>query len=218
MKVSANLQYESHYKESLRKVRSISVKFKNLAEYWVRRGRWYSSAFFEFERVKAFFQSHPRYAAELAHIITSVVIGRGLELTLTFTDENDTNFWDQLNVSASGSFSVFGMNIPSSDANYGSHTMRHTVDRQNRTVTFIDNEDHCRLVAFRTEKVVNVDEQIRALEFQTWEDSIPEALQLLQTGRVKYSGFHNKFHEMFHRKLVETPRESNKIMRFFGGI
>lgn len=211
MKVSGSVQYESHYKESLHKVRSITVKFKNVAEYWVRRGRWYSSAFFGFERVTNFLSDHPRYAAELAHIITSVVIGRGLQLTLNFTDESDVEYWDQLDIKAAGSFSVFGMNIPASDATYGSHTMRHTVDRNARTVTFFDNEEHCRLIAFRTEKLLSTDERIRAMEFQTWEDAIPEALDLLKDGKVKYSEFQDKYNEMSKNGLLlsmPTPQPS----------
>jgi hypothetical protein len=207
-KIGANVQYESHYRESLKKVRSIKLNFKNLAEYWVRRGRWYSSSLFGFQRVKNWLKDHPRYAADLTYVITSVVIGRGLELSLNFTDEDDIKFWDKLDIKTSFGLDIFGMTIPIADANYGSNSMTHTVDTAKKTVTFADNDEHCRLVAFRVEKLLNTNKAVRAAQYLTWEEAVPKQLMELSKGKHSYGSFQELFHDMTYSEMFSdtTPK------------
>ena len=207
-KIGANVTYESHYRESLKKVRSIQIKYKNLAEYWVRRGRWYSSSMFGFDRVKNYMKEHPRYAADMTFVITSVVIGRGLELTLSFTDEDDIKFWDKLDIKTSFGLNIFGMTIPMADANYGSNSMTHTLDTSKKTVTFVDNDEHCRLVAFRVERLLNTNNSVRAAEYLTWEEIAPHQLTALSKGTISYGSFQESFNAMTHGEMFseEVPK------------
>lgn len=152
-KASTNANYERHLKETIAATNKIHVSFENIAEYWVNRGPWYASDVFDSPRVQKVLADNPRLAALLAYSISSVVIGRGTALTLKFTQESTFSEWSKFSSSASGSFSVLGLDIPIGSGSYSDYELHTATAGDKKSVTFLDDPDHVRLLGFRVDKM-----------------------------------------------------------------
>jgi hypothetical protein len=189
---SVDASHESHWRSSVSKINKVGLSFENMAEYWVNRGRWYSSTIFDHQLVKDYLKSNPKLARDLSYVITSVVIGRGLTVTLTFDSTEEFEEWSSLDVSAGGSglFDIMGILAPlGANAGYKQHDWGKSVDTQNKTVTFADGSDNCRLLGFRVEKLYQFNEAERAKEFLYWEDYAAAELANLTAGKMSFRDF-----------------------------
>lgn len=178
-KADATVDSERHLRESLTKVRTIELGFENIAEYWVRRGRWYSPGALARPRIQKLLEKYPNLAHSLAHAVSSVVIGRGLQVKLYFEDTAEFDAWEKLNVSGGASFSVFGISFGLGSQSYHSYTHDKRTSRDEKSVTFLDDSQHCRLLAFRVEKILDaLDDEQLAFEHKDW-DETPAGRELL---------------------------------------
>jgi hypothetical protein len=144
---------ESHFRQSVSRIRKIGVKFAHLGELQVMRDRWFSSTVFaDNARVKAFLKAHPSLAERLSLLTTGIIVGRGLELTLHFEDGNDVQEWGSSSSSGSGGVNVFGYQLGGSGGVSSSYN-NHTINTTDQTVTFHDDANVCRLVGLRVTPV-----------------------------------------------------------------
>ena len=169
---SVSASSESHFRQSLSNIESISISCDHLAEYWVRRRDWFDSTIFENKYVADYLKNRPDTAALLALCVSSVMIARGLKITYTFKSENDTAIWSSWSSKASGGFTVFGFQIGASSGSSGSQS-HHTIDKKERSVTFFDDPEVCRLVALRASQVIpTVKDEVIAFTGKRLEESM----------------------------------------------
>lgn len=187
---SVDADHADKWTSLINKNNKIEISFDNVAEYWVRRGRWYNSTIFDFKVVKEYLKSNPLSATKLSYAITSVLIGRGLKITLTFDDTNEFNEWSSSSVGTGGGFSIFGIGA-SGNNTYSRSDFNHTVDTLNKSVTFFDGSDHTRLLGFRVEKLFELDEKERANEFLTWEEIHGSAFKIEEEAKIIREKFIN---------------------------
>jgi hypothetical protein len=184
-KVSASAEQKRHFESSVEKINEIDMKFENMAEYWVRRGRWFSASIFDFEIVKEYLDSKPDLKEDLTYIPTSVILGRGLQLGLVFDSTEEFETWNRLKTSGNASFGIFGVRIPSSAASYNSYDFNKEVDTANKKVTFFDSPNHCRLLAFRVERLIEpTDNDEKLLVKRGFANGDPETLEALSSGKL----------------------------------
>ena len=187
-KVSGSATSREKWVQSVNKIGKFSMSFENMAEYWVNRGRWYDSTVFDFDEVKRILKARPTLEKDLTYVISSVIIGRGLSLTLHFSDTQGFETWNDLDISAGGGFSFFGLGAQASGT-YSNHDWSKTVDTAAKTVTFTDSPAHCRLLGFRVENLLPVDENLRATEFHDWADIFSLELNQMSSGKLSYTEF-----------------------------
>lgn len=144
---------ESHFRQSLLNTESIKISCDYLGEYWIRRRDWFDSTIFANKYVKEELKRQPNVAALLALCISSVLIVRGLKLTYRFTDVNDTTVWSSWDSHAGGGFSAWGFNFGLSGGSSGSDC-HHTVNTKDKSVTFFDGPNVCRLIALRASTLI----------------------------------------------------------------
>ncbi|MEP4247365.1 hypothetical protein [Tateyamaria sp.] len=162
-KASASASQEKHFRQSLEKLESVTISCDFMGEYWVNRRNWFASTVFSNKYVLEVLEDDPKTAALLANVISSMIIVRGLKLTYKFRDAEDTKVWSSYNYKASGGFKVFGIGVGLGGSSSGSQ-LDHDVNEDDRTVTFFDGTNVCRLLALRASKVIDLpDDQIAYL-------------------------------------------------------
>lgn len=138
-----------HFRSTISKVRQVEVNFEHLGELQVMRDRWFASTVLsDNKRVHEFLKTRPVLAEKLTLLTTGVMVGRGLSLTLTFTDSSDVQEWGSSSTSASAGVNVFGIQLGGSGGSSSSYN-NHRVDTVKKTVTFNDGPEVCRLVGLR---------------------------------------------------------------------
>lgn len=202
---SVDVDHTNKWTSLINKTNKIEISFDNLSEYWVRRGRWYNSTIFDFTAVKDYLKKNPLLATKLSYAITSVLIGRGLKISLTFDDTNEFNEWSTLNTGAGGGLSIFGIGA-SGNNTYNRSDFKHTVDTLNKSVTFFDGADHTRLLGFRVEKLFDLDEKERANEFLTWEEIYGSAFNIEGESKMVIDKF-IKSQPITEAVFIKTPKD-----------
>jgi hypothetical protein len=152
---SANVsaQSESHFRQSILNIESIKISCDYMGEYWVRRRDWFDSTIFTNKYVAEELKNQPAAAALLALCVSSAVIVRGLKVTYKFKSVDDTTIWSSWSGSAGGNFSAWGFNFGLSGGASGSDRS-HVVNTLEKSVTFFDSPDVCRLVALRASQLI----------------------------------------------------------------
>ncbi len=191
----------NRWQTAINKLNKFSIQFANMSEYWVTRGRWFDSTIFDYPVVKELLKKEPALAMKLSYIITSIIIGRGLTLTLTFDSTTEFDLWSNLDVSTGGGFSFFGIGASGTNT-YSQSDFKKNIDTLNKTVTFTDSGDNVRLLGFRVEKLFDFNQAERAREILTWEQAYSEKLDLLSNGKMSMKEFVQK--EMGKTKAGQT--------------
>ena len=186
---SVDASYSEHVRESISKINSVEIGFKNIAEYWVRRGMWYSNTIFDMKRVTDKLQKYPTLAANLSQIISSVVIGRGMWIKYYFDSKDDYKYWENISVSGSAGYNFLGMETAQLGGSYSESTIRTFTNEVEKSVTFADSDDHCRLVGFRVDNLLGEATQ-PLLDFETgrWSErtDVP-AIGGYLAGKISYN-------------------------------
>lgn len=142
----------SHFRSTIGRLRNVTVHFDHIAELQISRDNWFSSTIFETKRVKDFLKDKLILARKLSLLTTSLIIGRGLTLTLQFTDTSDVQEWGSTAIAEGGSGTVFGVRF-GSDKGGGNNFNNHTIDTHNQTVTFKDDTSICRLLGIKVTRL-----------------------------------------------------------------
>lgn len=179
---------EHHFRESIKNIESITISCDYMGEYWVRRRDWFDSTIFENKYVKKFLGKKPELAALLSLCTSSVLIVRGLKVTYKFKSVDDTTIWSHWDAHGGGGFSAWGFNFGLSAGGSGDD-YSHVVDTAKKSVTFMDGQDVCRLVALRASKI-NPSVPDNAIAFYgKWLDESEIGMRLIKAwseGTVSY--------------------------------
>ena len=150
---SFSVANEQHFRSSITRIREVGVNFEHLAELQVMRDRWFASTVFtDNKRVIDFLGKNPSLAQKLSLLTTGVIVGRGLSVTLNFSDVSDVHEWGASSASSSGGVNIYGVQLGGSGG-YSSSYDNHVIDTTAQTVTFKDDPKVCRLVGLRVTPV-----------------------------------------------------------------
>lgn len=152
--ISADGSGQSSYKSDISKVNSIELHFENIAEYLADRDFWFNPVIFEKpDLIKIFSQIGG--LDRLEYVSVSLIIARGLKLTLSFDSAIDESQWTKRQFNASGGVYVFGVVFGASGSN-SSYDYTAEISSDKRSVTFTDDPQLTRVLGYRLESLVKV--------------------------------------------------------------
>ncbi|MGX1086119.1 hypothetical protein [Pseudomonas sp. AP3_22 TE3818] len=157
---------ESSYKSAFKSVRSFSMDFAGMEEVYTQPGLWYDPSLFSSQELKPVFDLIPG-ARDLEFVAVSLIIARGLSLTVEFGDVLETEEWSKRNFHGRGGVSIFGYSFGGS-AGSSSYDYDLKLSEDRKKVTFTDDPKHCRLLAVRLERIYHparVDVPERHMQF-----------------------------------------------------
>jgi hypothetical protein len=179
---------EQRFKQSMEHLESIKIEADYLDEVWVVRRDWFSSPVLRNKYVIAELKRDPRSAGLLANCMSALIISRGLKITYKFKDQVDTQVWSNWNYKQSGGFSVFGLRFNDEGGASGSQYDR-TINTVEKSVTFHDGPQVCRLLAARVSSLLkNVGQGQIAFETRPLEESDigQRLIEAWKSGEVPY--------------------------------
>jgi hypothetical protein len=150
---SVSSENESHLRESMSDAKKVTIGWKNLASYAVRRGRWFNLDILAYKRIAKILKDDPRLKAQLSRTVSALVIMRGLTITLEFNNASSLERWQKSTFSGSAGVSVFGVNFGGSASSYEYDWSLQT-NSVTKTVTITDDPNYARVAAFLSEEVI----------------------------------------------------------------
>jgi hypothetical protein len=185
IKVTASLDVTEKMRNTMSHMESIAINFKNISEYWVRRGDWFTATLSDYPRVLKFLEQNADTAKRLGHVIVSVIIGRGMSVEYKYDDASYLENWKT--VDAKGAV-TFG-NFVGASAQYSENTRDKFIDTEKRTVTFSDGDDQCRVLGFRVEKILPDFDASRVAPTDLFTADFERVLK----GQINYQDFEREF-------------------------
>lgn len=193
LRANLSVSEKTHFEEQIKKVGSIQVGFRAIQDVIIVRGRWYSGAFLRSEAFQKWLDAQPEFREKLRHIVTSVIVCRGLTVKLNFESDIHQNSWRDLKTSGSGGLSIGGWNF-GLNGHYNSRTDWDLKDVTTNSVTFADSPRVCRVIGLKVEDVLG-DSTKSLADFKV--DSLipPELLAELVSAKISYGEFIDKIHQ-----------------------
>ena len=140
----------THY-DSMKAVRKVSVNFKHIADYLVERDLWFNPAILENTQLSAKMIDIPGYE-QLGNVITSLIICRGMAITLQSDQEFKTEDWSEQRINGSGGITVFGFSFGGGGGGVQT-TFTTTLSEDKKSLLISDAATVCRVLGRRTAKV-----------------------------------------------------------------
>lgn len=142
---------ESKYRSEFKSLKSFSLKFDGLEEVYANRGLWFDPSLFGEQGLKDVFDTIPG-TRNLEYVGVSLIIGKGLTLTLDFDESLETENWSRRRFSGGGGAKIFGFKF-GGRGSYTKYDYDYSFSSDKKTVTFSDDPKQCRLLAVRLERV-----------------------------------------------------------------
>jgi|GEM_PF-5884083 len=186
LRANLSISEKRHFEEQITKIGQIQVGFRAIQDVLIIRGKWYSGAFLKSEIFQKWLKAQPEFREKLRHLVTSVVVCRGLTLKLLFDSDIHQNSWRDLKVSGSGGLTVAGWNF-GVNGHYNERTEWDLKDVTARTVTFSDGPKVCRVLGLKVEDVLGLPKAHLGLMNG---DEIDQGLmQAYRGGKLNYGEF-----------------------------
>jgi len=193
LRANLSVSEKTHFEEQIKKVGSIQVGFRAIQDVIIVRGRWYSGAFLKSAAFQKWLDAQPEFREKLRHIVTSVIVCRGLTVKLNFESDIHQNSWRDLKTSGSGGLSIGGWNF-GLNGHYNSRTDWDLKDVTNNSVTFADSPRVCRVIGLKVEDVLG--DSVKSLTDFKVDSPIPEELLAeLVSAKISYGEFIDKIHQ-----------------------
>lgn len=142
----------SSHKSEIKSTNSIHLEFDGISEYLVDRDFWFNPVIFEKpDLIKLFKQIGG--LDRLEYVSISLIIARGLKLTLKFDTAIDESNWTKREISGSGGVSIFGFGFGASGSS-SSYDYTAEVASDKKGVTFKDDPQMVRVLAYRLDSFV----------------------------------------------------------------
>ena len=193
LRANLSVSEKTHFEEQIKQVGSIQVGFRAIQDVIIVRGRWYSGAFLKSAAFQKWLDAQPEFREKLRHIVTSVIVCRGLTVKLNFETDIHQNSWRDLKTSGSGGLSIGGWNFGLS-GHYNSRTDWDLKDVTNNSVTFADSPRVCRVIGLKVEDVLG-DSTKSLIDFQVDSPIPAELLADLASSKISYGDFIDKIHQ-----------------------
>ena len=180
---------ESHYSRSVATTQSLGLSFENISEVFVDRDLWFDPSLFKDPELKKILDPIPG-TDRLAYVSVSLVIARGLKITLNFSETVTETEWSRETFGGRGGFSLFGFGFGGGGSS-SRYDYRSEVSTDKKSVTFSDDPMYARLLAVRVEQFVDKPAKKPGLLPQ-FLASAPEAKALqamLHSGVISYADF-----------------------------
>ncbi len=142
---------ESHYRRAFKSLKSFSLSFAGITEVYANRGLWFDPSLLTSVELKPIFDTIPG-ARDLELVAVSLVIARGLTIKVEFKDELEVENWSKKVINGRGGASFMGVRFGGS-AGSTSYDYDLQMSEDKKSVTFIDDPKHCRLLAVRLERI-----------------------------------------------------------------
>jgi hypothetical protein len=145
---SASASDHVRMSDALRDTLSISFNFQHTAQLWIRRGDWYNAALFGSRKARQVLSRNRMLASRLKYVVSSIVVGRGLSVSVAFGRESSSSYLHEY--ARQGSASILGI-FPIGRGSVSGSTQTQSHNVASKTVTFQDDANICRLLAFTVE-------------------------------------------------------------------
>lgn len=153
---SVNSESQEHYRSTISRIRNITVEFAHVGELQLYRDAWFASTLLtDNKRVVDYLKDKPALSAKLNLLTTGLAIGRGLTLTLEFTDTADVHEWGSSSASGGGGVNICGYQLGGKGGKSSSYD-RQKIDIDKKTITFTDDPAVCRIIGLRTTPLSSV--------------------------------------------------------------
>ena len=180
---SANASSASSYMQAISKLNTISGSFENIDEVFADRQRWFNPNVFRDPNVQKLIGMLPAFSA-LQYVSVSLIIARGLTLSLTFDSSANTNDWNTVAFSQQGGVSVLGYQF-GEQGEFKGTTVTTTTSGNNKTVTFKDDPKLARIVAYRVEPFVSIKSDILSDRINN-DPAFRAAFEKFKSGTMSY--------------------------------
>jgi hypothetical protein len=139
----------SGYQQDISKLASLDISFENIDDIGVDRDMWFNPGVFQNADLAKMLGNiggidRLQYASE------SLVLARGLKLTLHFDSQLSDSAWSKETINGSGGVSVFGFSFGGSGSSE-THDFSSTISGDKKSVTFADDSQLTRLLGVRLE-------------------------------------------------------------------
>jgi hypothetical protein len=178
---------ESSYKRDFKQIRNVSIDFAGIEEVYANHGLWYDPSLFKDADLKPIFDSIPG-ARDLEFVAVSLIIARGLTLTLEFSDKVEEEQWSRKKFRGSGGVSVFGYRFGGA-SNSSAYDYDFKLSEDKKIVTFADDQKHCRLLAVRLERIYHPSRVAFPEKHMELGAKVNELVQRVQGGQLSSSNY-----------------------------
>ena len=167
--------------QQVSKSNGIDISFENIDEILVDRDLWFNPALLQDKDLVKLLSKIPGYD-RLQYVSVSLIIARGLTLTLKFDSAVDNTSWSKQQFNANGGVSLFGFSFGASGSS-SRYDYSLDVAGDKKSVTFKDDPQLTRLLAVRLEQFVTP--QTAKTGVATTGDS---PLMKFRNGQIDYLG------------------------------
>ncbi|HFD4036248.1 TPA: hypothetical protein ACF3XN_003399 [Vibrio parahaemolyticus] len=129
---------------------SVKMEFKRISEVWLRRGDWYDSSLFSLPKIVTILKKNKKLSANLKYSVSSLIVGRGFNLTLAFNNNNHYEYFRDF--SASGSAKILNV-FPVGRGTVNENTTKIMDHEATKSVSFVDSPSLCRLLGFKVDEM-----------------------------------------------------------------
>ncbi|WP_447780313.1 hypothetical protein [Aeromonas veronii] len=193
---------ESSYKRNFKKLTSFSMDFAGIDEIYANRGIWFDPSLFSSSELGPIFDKIPG-ARDLEFVALSLVICRGLTLTLKFSEELSTEEWSRRVFNGRGGVSIFGYRFGGSGSTT-SYDYDFKLSEDKKSVEFKDDPKHCRLLAVRLERIHQPPKVDNPEERPLWANASGLALRELMDGKISLASYQKLKLHGFSDELMKS--------------
>jgi hypothetical protein len=194
LRANLGIAEKRHFEEQIAKIGRIQVGFRAIQDIVIVRGKWYSGSFMRSAEFQKWLAAQPEFREKLNHLVTSVIVCRGLTVRLSFDSDIHQNSWRELKAKGSGGLSIGGWNFGLS-GHYNSRTEWDVKEVTNNSVTFADGPKVCRVIGLQVEEVLPAPDVANSAVAANMDDSFdPALLADLRAGRIDYGSFVDRIH------------------------
>jgi hypothetical protein len=143
----------SSYRHAVSTLNEFKVGFGNVSEYFADRTAWFDPAVLQDSKFQKMVKGRPEFD-NLNYICVSLILARGLNLELKFSEAVNKTDWSNSAVDAQGGISFLGYRFGGQGTSSGSTTTI-KVDTSGTVVTFTDGPTVCRVLGARVEQILN---------------------------------------------------------------
>lgn len=184
----------SSFSKTMTHLESFQVSFKNVGEYLVDRSSWFNPGVLQDPKVLKTVASR-RELKNLQWVSVSMIVARGLTMTLQFDDTVNSSDFSESAWNAHGGGSIFGISLGGGGG--GSTSRTHiAVSQDGKSVTFTDDDTLCRVLGVRVEPFVSIPKAVVAvtpmparLDHLMKMPAVNEAFSEFKKGKLNYIEF-----------------------------
>lgn len=193
---------QSHYESNFKSLMTFQMDFAGIDEVYANRGIWFDPSLFSSAELKPLFDKIPG-TRDLEFVAVSLIICRGLTLTLKFSEELKTTEWSKREFAGRGGVSILGHRFGGSGSTT-SYDYDFKLSEDKKSVEFKDDPKHCRLIAIRLERVYQPTKVDNPEGRPIWDEVSSLALNSLMNGDISLAKYQQLKLDGFSDELMKS--------------